>query len=138
MRFPPITTVPPSRCGVSAAPPAGGDQERVATAVVYCEANFGAIDGKTANGLVRHSEKYEILSVIDSEKAGLDAGMVLDDEPNAIPIYRDLADALAHAGRVPDYYIFGIAPSSGMLSTHERGLVLEAIDSRDEHRERSP
>ena len=36
------------------------------TAVVYCEGNFGASDGKTANGLVRHSEKYEILSVIDS------------------------------------------------------------------------
>jgi uncharacterized NAD-dependent epimerase/dehydratase family protein len=102
-------------------------QERAATAVVYCEANFGAIDGKTANGLVRHSEKYEILSVIDSEKAGLDAGMVLSDEPNAIPICRDLADALAHAGAVPKYFIFGMAPSSGMLSTHERGVVLEAI-----------
>jgi hypothetical protein len=49
-------------------------QKRTATAIVYCEANFGAIDGKTANGLVRRSEKYEILSVIDSEKAGLDAG----------------------------------------------------------------
>ena len=55
------------------------------TAVVYCEGNFGAGDGKTANGLVRHSEKYEILSVIDSEKAGLDAGEVLGDEPNGIP-----------------------------------------------------
>jgi uncharacterized NAD-dependent epimerase/dehydratase family protein len=106
---------------------AGVVQERAATAVVYCEANFGAIDGKTANGLVRHSEKYEILSVIDSEKAGLDAGMVLSDEPNAIPICRDLADALAHAGAVPKYFIFGMAPSSGMLSTHERGVVLEAI-----------
>ena len=110
-----------------AVPVAAVGQEQLATAVVYCEANFGAIDGKTANGLVRHSEKYEILSVIDSEKAGLDAGMVLDDEPNAIPIYRDLADAVAHAGCVPDYYIFGIAPSNGMLSTHERGLVFEAI-----------
>jgi uncharacterized NAD-dependent epimerase/dehydratase family protein len=113
---------------MSAPPRSGGEQQRVATAVVYCEANFGAIDGKTANGLVRHSEKYEILSVIDSEKVGLDAGVVLGDEPNAIPVYRDLADALAHAGGVPDYYIFGMAPSSGMLSTHERGLVLEAID----------
>ena len=40
-------------------------KSRDATAVVYCEANFGAIDGKTANGLVRHSEKYRILSVIE-------------------------------------------------------------------------
>ena len=98
-----------------------------ATAVVYCEANFGAIDGKTANGLVRHSEKYRILSVIDSEKAGLDAGTVLGERPNAIPICRDLDDALIHAGGVPDYFIFGIAPASGMLSTDQRGVVLEAI-----------
>ena len=35
------------------------------TAIVYCEGNFGGIDGKTANGLVRHSEMYEIVSVID-------------------------------------------------------------------------
>lgn len=94
---------------------------------MYCEGNFGAIDGKTANGLVRHSEKYEILSVIDSEKAGLDTGMVLEEVPNAIPICRNLADALALAENTPDYFIFGMAPSSGMLSTHERGLVIEAM-----------
>jgi len=100
---------------------------RLATAIVYCEANFGALDGKTANGLIRRSEKYEILSVIDSKKAGLDTGMVLDDKPNAIPICRDLDDSLAQAGFVPDSFIFGMAPSSGMLSKHERGLVLEAM-----------
>ncbi|MFC1602723.1 DUF1611 domain-containing protein [Pseudomonadota bacterium] len=102
-------------------------EKRTATAVVYCEGNFSAIDGKTANGLVRYSEKYEILSVIDSEKAGLDAGMVLDDAPNAIPICNNLADSLVKVGYVPDYFIFGMAPSSGMLSTDERGLMLEAI-----------
>jgi len=101
--------------------------QRTATAIVYCEANFGAIDGKTANGLVRHSERYEILSVIDSEKAGLDAGTVLDGEPNAIPICRDLAEALDKAATLPDHFIFGMAPSSGMLSLYERGVVLEAI-----------
>ena len=99
-----------------------------ATAVVYCEANFGALDGKTANGLVRHSEKYEILAVIDSKNAGRDAGMVLDGEPNAIPICRDLTDALECVNGVPSHFIFGMAPASGMLSSHERGLVLEAID----------
>ena len=104
------------------------ERRRVPTAVVYCEANFGAMDGKTANGLVRHSEKYRILSVIDSEKAGLDTGVVLGEKPNTIPICRDLADSLAQAGVLPDYFIFGMAPASGMLSSHQRGLVLEAID----------
>ncbi|MBT6117160.1 MAG: DUF1611 domain-containing protein [Rhodospirillaceae bacterium] len=99
-----------------------------ATAIVYCEANFGAVDGKTANGLVRHSEKYEILSVIDSEKAGLDTGMVLDGTPNAIPVCRDLTAALALAGQVPDFFIYGMAPASGLLSPRERALLLEAME----------
>jgi uncharacterized NAD-dependent epimerase/dehydratase family protein len=112
-----------------------GDRESVglvaecrgSTAVVYCEANFGAIDGKTANGLVRHSERYTILSVIDSEQTGLDSGLALGDEENGIPICRDLDDAVAHAGAVPDYFIFGMAPSSGLLTIGQRGVVLKAI-----------
>ncbi len=112
---------------MSALAPSSGQQERRASAIVYCEGNFGSIDGKTANGLVRHSERYEILAVIDSEQAGLDAGVVLGEEPNGIPICRDLAEALAHAGGVPDCFILGVAPSSGLLSSCERGLVLEAM-----------
>jgi uncharacterized NAD-dependent epimerase/dehydratase family protein len=114
--------------GVVSRPPLRvAERPRLATAIVYCEANFGDIDGKTANGLVRHSERYDIVAVIDSHKAGLDSGDVLDDKPNAIPICFDLEAALAQTDRVPDYFIFGIAPSSGMLSPRERGLVLEAI-----------
>lgn len=97
------------------------------TAIVYCEKNFGRIDGKTANGLVRSSELYKILSVIDSEKAGLDTGEILDDIPNNIPIYRDLDDAIKYAGEVPDYFIYGVAPLSGMLSENERGIIMQAM-----------
>lgn len=99
----------------------------VATAIIYCEANFGSIDGKTTNGLIRYSEIYQILSVIDSEKAGMDSGTVLDNVPNGIPICRDLAEALAKIDTLPDYFIFGMAPSSGLLSKHERGLILIAM-----------
>lgn len=109
--------------------PLGGSKiQRSATAIVYCEGNFGGIDGKTANGLVRHSEKYKILSIIDSEKAGLDAGSVLDGHPNEIPIVNSLTEALAASDHLPDYFIFGIAPASGMLSKVERSLILTAIE----------
>ena len=104
-----------------------GKPEQVATAVIYCEGNFGAIDGKTANGLIRHSEKYKILSVIDSMKAGLDSGEVLGEKPNTIPVCRDLPDALTRVEDVPDYFIIGMAPASGLLSTIEREIVLDAI-----------
>ncbi|MGJ8673695.1 DUF1611 domain-containing protein [Rubritalea sp.] len=97
------------------------------TAIIYCEGNFGEIDGKTANGLARHSEKYEILTIIDSTKVGLDAGEVLDGTPNGILICRDLEEALEQAVSTPDHLIFGIAPASGMLSPEERQLLLNAM-----------
>ncbi len=98
-----------------------------ATAIIYCEGQFGAIDGKTANGLIRHSEKYQVLSVIDSDQAGLDSGAILDDVPNGIPVCRDLADSLRQAGAVPDFLIFGMAPASGLLTEVQRGVVLSAM-----------
>jgi hypothetical protein len=34
-----------------------GSKPMIARALVYCENEFGMIDGKVANGLARHSEK---------------------------------------------------------------------------------
>lgn len=97
------------------------------TAIVYCEGQFGEQDGKTANGLVRHSEKYEILSVIDTTQAGVDAGVFLDGAPNGIPVLANLAECIAHAGHVPDYLIWGMAPADGLLSAGHRAALLDAI-----------
>ncbi len=97
------------------------------TAIIYCEENFGRIDGKTANGLVRYSEQYKIIAVIDSTKVGQDCGMVLDDIRNNIPVCRNLTEALEIAGDTPDSFIYGMAPLSGMLSQHERTIMLGAI-----------
>ena len=97
------------------------------TAVVYCEGNFGEADGKTANGLVRHSERYRILSVIDSTRAGQNTGTVLGDGANRIPVVTDLDAAIAQTGSVPDFLIFGMAPTSGMLSPVEREVLLDAM-----------
>jgi uncharacterized NAD-dependent epimerase/dehydratase family protein len=97
------------------------------SAIVYCEGQFGEQDGKTANGLVRHSEKYEILSVIDSHQAGADTGTFLDGTANGIPVLANLGEAIAHAGRVPDYLICGVAPADGLLSPAQRVVLLDGI-----------
>ena len=97
------------------------------SAIVYCEANLGHADGKTANGLVRSSERYDIVSVIDSTAAGQDAASVLGEAPVGIPVRLDLADSIRHFDGVPDYLIFGMAPSSGMLSSVERQVMLDAM-----------
>lgn len=97
------------------------------SAVIYCDGQFGEQDGKTANGLVRHSEKFHILSVIDASRAGLDAGMYLDGVTNGIPLVANLDDAINHAGYVPANLIVGVAPASGMLSPQQRAVLLDAI-----------
>ncbi|CAH1532906.1 conserved hypothetical protein [Vibrio jasicida] len=97
------------------------------SAIIYCEGNFNKTDGKTANGLVRHSHNYRILSVIDSELANLDSGEVLYGTKNHIPIVANIEEAIIQAETVPDYFIFGIAPSKGFLSDSEKQIILDAM-----------
>ncbi|WP_019505806.1 DUF1611 domain-containing protein [Pleurocapsa sp. PCC 7319] len=97
------------------------------TALVYCENQFGLMDGKTAAGLVRHSETYNILGVIDSSLAGKDAGEELDNQKNYIPIFANLQSALDQLPDIPDCYIYGKAPLDASISIAERSLILEAM-----------
>ena len=111
----------------TAGPRSRRKRQVVETAIVYCEANFGGTDGETANSLVRHSEKYQIIAVIDSRHAGKDAGAVLDGTPIGIPVCRDLADSIARIEVMPSCFIIGMAPSNGLLSTIERSVALDAM-----------
>ena len=97
------------------------------TALVYCENQFGLVDGKTASGLVRHSETYTVVGVIDSSLAGKDAGEALGEEKNGIPIFSNLKDALSKLSAIPDCYIYGKAPLEAYISMEERNLILEAM-----------
>ncbi len=97
------------------------------TALIYCENQFGLMDGKTAAGLVRHSETYTIVGVIDSSLAGEDAGEQLGDQKNDIPIFANLSTALINLSELPDCYIYGKAPLDARISIEERLLVLEAM-----------
>ena len=97
------------------------------TALIYCEGHFGDLDGKTANGLIRHSRKYQIVGVIDSLLTGRDSGMVLDGVKNGKPIYFDLTEAVRQLGRTPVNFIFGLAPKEAFLSTAERRVILDAM-----------
>ncbi|WP_061960570.1 DUF1611 domain-containing protein [Demequina flava] len=97
-------------------------------AIVYCEANFGRIDGKTANGLVRSSERYRIAAVIDSTCEMADAGLALGAEHAGIPVVASLAAALEAAGSA-DVFVFGLAPLSGLMSAGDRAAVIDAVEA---------
>ncbi len=98
------------------------------TALIYCENNFGTMDGKTANGLIRSSGKYEIVGVIDSTKAGMDSGEVLEGGKNGIPLFLNFDHALENLPEVPNQFIYGIAPSEAFLKKNERNIIIKAME----------
>ena len=83
--------------------------------IVLAEGEFGKAGGKTAHGVVLHSELFEARAVVDTETAGKQPTDVLD-QSNApdIPIVASVADAIE---AVPDAeaLVIGVAPAGGEL-----------------------
>lgn len=100
------------------------------TAIVLCEGRFRTPYGKTAHGLVRGSDRYRVLGVIDSSAAGADAGELLDGVRRGIPVYASVADAIARSAERPRYAVVGVATSGGRFTSELRGLLLESLRSR--------
>ncbi|MGB5371306.1 MAG: DUF1611 domain-containing protein [Flavobacteriaceae bacterium] len=99
-------------------------------ALVYCQDAFNTPNGKTAHGLVRFTERYEVVGLIDSHYAGQDAGMVLDGKANGIPIFKDIADAMAQLTKtdlLPQYFVVGLAPDGGRLPAKAKETIKAAI-----------
>jgi len=97
------------------------------TALIYSENELGKIDGKVTNGLIRHSEKYHIIGVVDSTKEGLDAGAYLDGVKNGIPVFSSVDDAIESLDKIPDYFIYGIAPLEPFLNKDQRKVIIRAM-----------
>jgi len=99
-------------------------------AIVYCEGAYNTPNGKTAHGLVRFTKRYRVLSVIDSEYAGRDAGEVLDGTPKNIPVFASVEDAVIATKKTENratHFVIGLAPDGGRLSENARQDVMKAI-----------
>src|SRR2546425_808462 len=96
-------------------------------AVILCDGYFGQSTGKTANGLVRYSKRYEIVGVIDHTKAGRDAGEVLDGTPNGIPIVANVDEAIRTLK--PETLIVGVATFGGYIPKEFRATLRGAIEN---------
>ncbi len=99
-------------------------------AIVYCAGAFNTPNGKTAHGLVRFTERYEVLAVIDSRYAGMDAREVLDGIKTGIPVVKDLHEAMEVAKKRggAEVFVVGLAPDGGRLPDEAREVVRQAIE----------
>jgi uncharacterized NAD-dependent epimerase/dehydratase family protein len=93
-------------------------------AVILAEGVYSTTYGKTANGLIRYSKRYRIVSVIDSKYAGKDAGAVLTGRINGIPIISTISEARKTGA---DTIIVGAATDGGFLPKEYRPFIAEAL-----------
>lgn len=96
------------------------------TALVLTAGMLQHSNAKTAHGLIRGSERFQVVGVIDTPSAGLDAGEIVDGQPRQIPVFATLTEALAVLPK-PDYCIVGVATVGGILPPELLELIREAI-----------
>jgi uncharacterized NAD-dependent epimerase/dehydratase family protein len=101
-------------------------------AIIYCQGAFLTPNGKTAHGLIRYTDRYHVISVIDSDCAGKDAGELLDGKFRNIPVLETVDAGLRYAQAVkvkPDYLVIGLAPDGGMVGPEVIHDIQQAISS---------
>jgi len=69
-------------------------------------------DAKTAHGLIRESNRFKIVGIIDSPNAGKDAGEILDGKHRGLPVFATIEESLAAK---PAYCIVGVATTGGIF-----------------------
>lgn len=98
-------------------------------AIVLTDGVLHETDAKTAHGLIRGTERYEIAAVIDSVHAGKDAGEVLDGKHRNIPVYANVEDAVKAIPGIK-YCIIGVATPGGVLPKHFLPILESCIRQR--------
>ncbi|MEM7372025.1 MAG: DUF1611 domain-containing protein [Bacteroidota bacterium] len=98
------------------------------TALVLTLTELPGIQAKTAHGLIRDSERFEILGVIDHAHAGQDAGEVVDGVHMGIPVVNSRVEFEAQSGKKADHLVIGVANVGGMLSREWFPIIEDCLE----------
>ena len=96
-------------------------------AIILTAGLLDTVDAKTAHGLIRESERFEIVGIVDDKQAGRDAGEVLDGKNREIPIFETIEKAMVNN---PVYCIIGVATTGGMFPGFMLDMVRTAIENK--------
>ncbi len=97
-------------------------------AIIITAGYLDSSNGKTAHGLIRGTDRFNIVGVIDSKSAGKDAGEVLDGRNRDIPVYTSIADFVKQGKAKAVYCIIGVATKGGVIPDSLRLMLKEALD----------
>jgi len=98
------------------------------SAVVITGGYLNTNNAKTAHGLIRGTDRFSIVAVIDDRSSGKDAGEVLDGENRNIPVYGSLQEFVG-AGKQAKYCVIGVATKGGVIPQSLRMILKEALQN---------
>lgn len=97
-------------------------------AIVITGGFLDTLSAKTAHGLIRGTDRFNIVGVIDPKHAGRDAGEVLDGKNRNIPVYASISDFASNGKTAAGYSIIGVATKGGVIPDSLRALLKESLE----------
>jgi uncharacterized NAD-dependent epimerase/dehydratase family protein len=97
-------------------------------AIIITGGLLDTISAKTAHGLIRGTDRFNIVGVIDSKHAGKDAGEILDGKQRNIPVFSAIADFANSDAVKAEYVIIGVATKGGVIPESLRALLSTALE----------
>ncbi|MCB0270804.1 MAG: DUF1611 domain-containing protein [Calditrichaeota bacterium] len=97
------------------------------TAIVLTNGWLNNLHAKTCHGLLRGTERFDVLAVVDPVFAGKDAGEIMDGKKRGIPVYANVTEAIEKVGKTPKYAVVGVAVHGGKLPKEMRSELFTAM-----------
>jgi len=82
---------------------------------------------KTAHGLLRGSQRFKILGIVDPVFAGKTTREIFPFLNTDIPVFKEVSQSLEKLSEKPDYCIIGVALHGGILPTSFRKEIIQAM-----------
>lgn len=98
-------------------------------AIVITAGYLDTNSGKTAHGLIRGTDRFNIVGVIDNKYQGKDAGEILDGKRRNIPVFASLSDFKQNSKEAAKYCIIGVATKGGVIPDTLRAALKEALEN---------
>ncbi|HRE65644.1 MAG TPA: DUF1611 domain-containing protein [Cyclobacteriaceae bacterium] len=96
-------------------------------AIIITAGYLDSNNGKTAHGLIRGTERYNIVGVIDHKHAGKDAGEVLDGKHRNIPVFATIEEFAKTSKQAARYCIIGVATKGGIIPDSLRAILKDGL-----------
>jgi uncharacterized NAD-dependent epimerase/dehydratase family protein len=97
-------------------------------AIIITGGYLDTSNAKTAHGLIRGTDRFNIVGIIDHKHPGKDAGEILDKQKRNIPIFATIADALQASSTPIKYCVIGVATKGGVIPETLRVMIKEALE----------